>query len=411
MKHRVTRQPRRRRPTWLAALPIFSFCIFHSALAAPPTPDELARQIIAGDEAADFNCDGVTDGRDTQALVDQQKYRAAAHHPLAPKFIADRKIWLDRWSKSTVSYSVADRIDRAASAAEYQALTGDASYEWQLLHECPLIVTTWPAVPDAYQVYVTNPEPQALKLARIAALNPKARKILRPLLESLLDRLRTGQHGWNVNYGKVSLCRVRLQQALGVPCDPLADFGVNRGGRWMLANMVTPQGWNLAMSGSPWYMIFNEVLVQMLWDERHRLTPAERKTFMAIYLFPFYWQLEGRAPLIGEDREQNREKPYALWTGYPRHWRGTGEVSTYIRWRALHELGVAVHWDDLFCPPTPADCPPPPPLPRYRDFGHAAIMEGPGLATLHYYAGPRITNSHAGPGRRESKTVEVTVSP
>ncbi|MBX3396531.1 MAG: hypothetical protein KF841_14310 [Phycisphaerae bacterium] len=391
----------------LPFLPLVAFAFEESA-------DNIACQLIVGDEAADFNCDGVTDGRDIQAFVDQQKCRVAASHPLAARYIADRKIWLDRWSKATVTYSVADRIDRAVAAAEYQAATGDASYEWQLLNECPLIVTTWPAVPDAYQVYVTNPEPQALKLARIALLSPKARNTLRPLLESLLERLRTGTHGWNVNYGKVSLCRVRLQQALGVPCDPLADYGANKGGRWMLWNMVNEWGWNLSLSGSPWYMIFNEVLVQMLWDERHRLTPGERKTFMAIYLFPFYWQLEGRAPLIGEDREQNREKPYALWTGYPRQWRGTGEISTYMRWRALYELGVAAHWDDLFCPPTPIDKPAMPPLPRYRYFGFAAILEEQGIRTLHYYGDPthlRITESHVGANNAFAKTTGVTIAP
>lgn len=352
---------------------------------------------------------------DTAAINEPGLYipvrlRTARTHELSRKLISDRRVWLARWFRGTSS-DLADAIHRAVSAAEFQAITLETAYKPVLLAECRRVVSRWPEEPDAYQTFVTNPEPRAVTLARTAALNPEARDILRPILESLLKQLHDGAHGWNADYGKTTLCRVRLQQALGMPCDPIADYGRNRGLRWMLSH-VDDGGWAHWSIGSPWYQIFNDVIVPIGWDVRNKLTDEEQKKFLAVYYFPFYWQADGASPLIGEDRIENRIKRYRLWTGYASRWRGSDEISTYMRWRALHELGFPVQFDDLFCPPTPDWCPPQPPLPPESNFTRAVIKRGPTTVTVQFSpTGPSIDGAHRGEWMAESYTVEIKSRP
>lgn len=295
---------------------------------------------------------------DVQRLVpsryNKESLEKAAQHSLAANFIAERKIWAERGTA------------RAIDLAEYQALTGKALYEDQLVTKCnQLIFPPWTPT-WSYDTFVKNPEPDAIMLARIAALNPKARDVLRPYLEFLLERIRTGTHGWSADWGKITDCRVAIQQALDIPCNSMDDYGRNIGARKMLG--WTRNGYFRWMVGSVWYRVFNDPISPICQDARHLMTADEIAAADAVYFFAFHWQVGGISPLAGEDKDFNRVKPYVLWTGWSYHWQGDDEISIYMRWRALHELSVPVHFDDLFCPEVPDWCPPKPPLLVFNDW-------------------------------------------
>lgn len=320
------------------------------------------------------------------------KLKAMAASKLGVKYIVALGIWAERGSADFVNL------------AEYQALTGSKRYETKMLELAETYVRGFPATQDfntAYQLYATNPEPKAIWLARGAALNPKLREVLCPVLQSLLQKIHDGTHGYVsygevVNFGKISLCRVRIMEGLKLACDPMADYGVNRGGRWMLER--TTNGYLHWLTGSPWYQIFNNPLVEMLWSVRNKLTKSERAAFDAVYFFPFNFQVDGKSPLIGEDSDLLRLKPYLHWSGYYRIWLGSDARSEYMRWVALYEVQVDRHFDDLLCPDTPETKPTMPELPVYYACLPWFSIERHGNDTWLHYNGwaPSIDGSHKG---------------
>ena len=304
--------------------------------------------------------------------LSEHKRRKALANPLSEKFINERRTWRDRLLENSTAMPFKQLIRETVALAELQALTKDATGEPLMLMLCSRIATEWPGGLTAEEQFADNPEPYVIRLARIAELNGKASDILDETLIGVLSKIHFGTHGWNSNYGKISLCRARIIDAVGMSNSPLFDYGSNRGLNWILDNVYTPEGWNRDLFGSPWYAIFNNAVIEMGWDHRRHLTPERLAKFNAIYRFPFYWQAGGASPLVGEDATRPA-KTYPLWTGWARNWRGTDRLSHYMRSRALTELGVATHFSDLFCPVTP-DNPPAPPLPAFNVWPGIAVI-------------------------------------
>lgn len=411
----------------IAFLPLsfFFIALFGSDIVRPPVDStEFAHRVVFELEGGDANDDGCIDGRDVEAYVRQAEFAGMALHPLAADYIRVRKIWLTQWAGQMPS-TVKDAVWRALCGAEYQALTGDTTFELETLALCKAIVHVWPGELTPYLVYVTNPEPMAQQLARIASVNDKAREILGPLLELLLRQIREGTHGnaskdgSPCNFGKISLCRMEILESLRIPHSRFDDYGVNKGLAWHLAH--TTRGWLQWLTGSPWYQIFNEPIVEMGWDVREQMTPWQRLAFFQVYAFAFEFQIDGKTPYVGEDWDKLQlelaggpkwSKGYVLWTGYAWRWRGADQMSTYMRWRALHELGMATYWRDLKCPPTPDWCPPRPPLQEVSNWLPYALIvrvesEGRMTERMYFYTAlPSIDNSHLGIARERSEVVK-----
>lgn len=315
---------------------------------------------------------------------------AARKHPDAAAFIANRRAGLVSWAARYASNAatMAQSVQCAHWAATYQALSNDTTFERELLAASRRIAADWPGAELSalsadkrdYQLFVTNPEPVMITVSRVAAIHDTARDILRPVLARELDRLRRGDIAWPYRYGKVSLCLVEIQRALGVPCDPMADDGAIRGLKFMLDH-CDESGWPEQMVGSVWYINNNwhPVLVGMGWDIRDRMTAGDRAKFDAAYTFPFRFSVRDAGgdlitPNIGEDFAIKRKQSSAFYTGTAANWPGDDAISAYMRYRARRETDYPVQFDDLFMPPIPASRPPVPALPSREEFGQRATV-------------------------------------
>lgn len=394
-------------------------------------PKPIANQILTGDRSADYNGDGLIDGRDVVAYVSRvtavagdtrlgprytpDAIAAARQHPDAAAFIANRRAGLVSWAARYASNAatMAQAIQCAHWAATYQALTNDTTFERELLTACRRIATGWPgdeltalaADKRDYQLFVTNPEPVIITIARAAALHDDARDILRPVLTDEIDRLRRGAYAWPYSYGKVSLCLVEIKRALGLPCDPMADDGAIRGLKFMLDH-CDESGWPEQMVGSVWYINNNwhPVLVGMGWDIRDRMTAGDRAKFDAAYTFPFRFSVRDAGgdlftPNIGEDFAINRKQSSAFYTGTVANWPGDDAISAYMRYRARRGIDYPVQFDDLFMPPAPADRPPVPPLRPREDFGERAtiLRANVGGILIHWSNGRQLRKGEHAP--------------
>ena len=105
-------------------------------------------------------------------LTETRRLKAMAN-PLAMNFINERIIWRDRWTPEPIS-SVKTLVDRAVALAELQALTKDATGEFVLLEYCKAIAVAWPGDLTPESIFADNPEPFAVRLARIAARRSSA---------------------------------------------------------------------------------------------------------------------------------------------------------------------------------------------------------------------------------------------
>ncbi|MBX3396544.1 MAG: hypothetical protein KF841_14375 [Phycisphaerae bacterium] len=340
--------------------------------------------------------------RDTLAVARQ--------HPDAPAFIANRRAGLVSWAARYASNAATmeQAVQCAHWAATYQALTGDKTFERELLAACRRIAGQWPGAELSalsadkrdYQLFVTNPEPVIITLSRVAALHAEARDVLRPVLARELDRLRRGDVAWPYRYGKVSLCLVEIKRALGLPCDPMADDGAIRGLKFMLDH-CDESGWPEQMVGSVWYINNNwhPVLVGMGRDIRDKMTDADRAKFDAAYSFPFRFSVAGAAgelitPNIGEDFAIQRRQSSAFYTGAVANWPGDDAISAYMRYRARREVDLPVQFNDLFMPPVPTKRPPVPPLKPREDFGVRATilrqLPDGGAIVIHWCNGRQL---------------------
>lgn len=327
------------------------------------------------------------------------RLKVAAMHPDAKVFIEARKIWAERWKGKTFTGSV-DLAYCAVSLAEYQALTSDAQYEPMLEGYCKQLAHGKLTDITPETIYVNNPEPIAIQIARAAAMVPSALAVLEDLLGLLLSRLHSGTHGWPDKGGKSALCRVKIQQSLREQCFPLEDYGESRGGRWILENIYSPEGWNRSLSGSFWYTCLNDAVIEMCWDSKADMTPEELAKFTAIYNAPYYFQMQGETPIVGEDAEKNRSKSYKLFNRPVRTWRGANALTQHMKWQAKNTLGFPTHFDDLLISPCPKDCPAGPALPTRTSFPpYVEIFRGKVVDVCCYRTPhPSVGGSHTGSG-------------